>query len=608
MCGLTAYVGENAPSLVHLKLLGTINTTRGRDSCGIIYNNNTDYGIDTHYYGYGSYSDGKNGDFCQHLKEIRFKELAGEKRENNVAMIHTRKGTFGPSNKMNAHPFVLDNRFVFMHNGTIKNDNEMKKLYAPNCNSMLDSRIMAQAFWNDWDSKDFKFLLEYTGTAAFIMYDMEEPDTLYIWNGASPADKKGYYVVERGLYYVHYNKGMYIASEEETLETTFEGHKAEEFAVNTFIKVHKGEIVESTYFERTEHQRKLRDEKKQKATQSSNTKSSVSALTAQILGVTTAKETGVAQNKNLYPTDLDFHFKTKVNFVFGRYKINGENLNGHYMIDIEGNAFKLSSKFINKFVVTNTWRAFTFADGYMIDPEMNIKIFKKGLSSTDRKFEFLEESLMERSLIIYNSKLFIKKNGRLEVIHHNLTAYSPLFTIVDGEFRYGVRNEKTEAKWLSKKDYTISNRVSFTHLDSMLSEEDDFKFVRRTNYTLEVTNGKENLIYHLEDIANDNFTDNSEFLNVNEGKQKSDVTFEEAMQSEFTNLDFLDVETQKKFLRTAYDSLIESADDLEMMCSSFSNLFYNTELGTAIYEELDVDELSIIQHIYDFVQEYSIET
>src|SRR5687768_3261580 len=88
-----------------------MNTLRGDDSSGIIAVN-SDGDVDV-------IKDTLPGYYFTETKE--FKEHADTQafREGRVLVGHNRKATIGKVNLDNAHPFVVNNEFVLVHNGSL---------------------------------------------------------------------------------------------------------------------------------------------------------------------------------------------------------------------------------------------------------------------------------------------------------------------------------------------------------------------------------------------------------------------------------------------------------------------------------------------------------
>ena len=127
--------------------------------------------------------------------------------KNYTVLIHTRNAS-QKSTKDDpecAHPFEIKNKkgntvLIGMHNGVITNETEIAKKYGVK-EEKVDSKtllsILAKA---KTDDKMLKVLQDYEGAAALAWYYSDEPNTLYLWKGASKQYSYGAVVEERPLF------------------------------------------------------------------------------------------------------------------------------------------------------------------------------------------------------------------------------------------------------------------------------------------------------------------------------------------------------------------------------------------------------------------------
>lgn len=83
----------------------------------------------------------------------------------------------------------------------------------------IDSEILLEILYN---SKNFKVLSEYNGTAALVFINLNEPDCVWVWKGASRSYTHANADVteERPLfYYQETPNSLYISSIEDSLLT-----------------------------------------------------------------------------------------------------------------------------------------------------------------------------------------------------------------------------------------------------------------------------------------------------------------------------------------------------------------------------------------------------
>ena len=206
MCGIFGYNGIKSSNPNVIKLLWAYSSKRGTDSTGIYRNNK----IIKRIYEYQKSS----GNSFDELHGAILKKTT----ENHTIIGHCRARSVGAISLKNAHPFeyVINGvRWIFAHNGTIKNIDELSKKYdislpTGSTDSEALGAILASENWN--------VLLEYTGAAAFSLYN-EAENALYLWKGSSKCENANTIEDERPLYYYQGRGYIYYASEAATLVT-----------------------------------------------------------------------------------------------------------------------------------------------------------------------------------------------------------------------------------------------------------------------------------------------------------------------------------------------------------------------------------------------------
>lgn len=227
MCGIAGGSAKKGKTLSTKKLtdLGIFNIQRGTDSCGYYYDGNIKKGI------------GAESNFGEFIVKhpLERGDLGG-----GICMIHTRKSTVGAHTEANAHPHVLDN-YVQTHNGVIKNIWTLLPQYGFKCADIAVDSIGLQHLIKQ---EGFRILEEYTGFAALSMVFMDDPNSLYLYHGASKdksTDKSLW--IERPLFYLEQPEGIYYSSLEESLNYISENkNKAKSLPCNKVFRIVNGKF------------------------------------------------------------------------------------------------------------------------------------------------------------------------------------------------------------------------------------------------------------------------------------------------------------------------------------------------------------------------------
>lgn len=244
-CGIFAWAGKDPKHFNKNKLdiLGIFNESRGTHSCGISKDGDILIGID------------KNKVYKDFLSNTNYDAPT----KVPVVIGHTRLSTFGEHTLDNAHPFGYGEfnkhyEFVGVHNGTLINHLEIARLNnisdkatvvennISKTRSKIDSEVLLECIYK---TKSFNVLSQYNGAAATVFTNLQTPNVMYCFRGAS---KKSNIVEgiegERPLFYYKENKNsLYISSMENSLYAIGGTKKTVfEFVPNTVYKITDGDI------------------------------------------------------------------------------------------------------------------------------------------------------------------------------------------------------------------------------------------------------------------------------------------------------------------------------------------------------------------------------
>lgn len=298
MCGIHGWGGKDPKDFnIHkFNILGILNETRGKHSCGITYNGE----IYT-----GTKDQSLWRDFCSvHTEEMEITVPA--------VIGHTRHATRGVHSASNAHPFGFGGKdfihdFVGVHNGSLVNDSSLAKKYDVEerdrsvnpARLKIDSEILLEIIYK----RGFEVLNYYNGAAALIFQDLSKPNVIYAYHGKSPTYARGTAVEERPLYgYQESPNSLYLCSLEESLEVINDtGGEIFELKHNIVYEITDGDF--STAVEHTVDRmaRFQRDYERTTRTRSHNATQTPSSQGCAVSTVTQKSE----QSNNNFPANDD---------------------------------------------------------------------------------------------------------------------------------------------------------------------------------------------------------------------------------------------------------------------------------------------------------------
>ncbi len=181
MCGIVGFIQKwksTGFSMKHQKLFNQMlyaDALRGWDATGVIgVTKNGDFGIMK-----------EASDAYVFSAQFDDSDLDKQVYREGVAIIgHNRAKTVGENKDENAHPFVVDNTFALVHNGTLRNHKSMH-------DTEVDSEALAKTFKEAMDQDDWKVALEealgkINGAFAVVWYDQKRDEVCMIRNSERP--------------------------------------------------------------------------------------------------------------------------------------------------------------------------------------------------------------------------------------------------------------------------------------------------------------------------------------------------------------------------------------------------------------------------------------
>lgn len=197
MCGIVAVISKKAFGFlakdieVFTELL-YVDNLRGDDSTGVI-------GVDK----YGDMFIDKSAedapDFLfSYTRSAAMKEI---QKDGNVLIGHNRKGTVGKISDVTAHPFVVNDRFAMVHNGTLWNHTQLH-------NTDVDSEALAKHIEGTINKQGYVIddlanaLNEVYGAYAVVWYNQVTNRVQFLRNDQRPLwlceDDNSYYLGSEG--------------------------------------------------------------------------------------------------------------------------------------------------------------------------------------------------------------------------------------------------------------------------------------------------------------------------------------------------------------------------------------------------------------------------
>jgi predicted glutamine amidotransferase len=227
-CGIFGFTGSKPPDLNKIKILGLYNEDRGKDSCGIFVQ---DFILKGH---------GTNKLFHDFIETT----IIPAPQSNFTVLGHTRAGTGGIANEKNAHPFLINNVLVGVHNGKITN---IWGLCSKHGLKFSDFDVDSDAFYHILEKVGFSILNEYEGYAALAFTRLDDPNSLYLYHGKGKKFATGEMIEERPLFIMKTTEGIYFSSLAEALLAIRDKEEQypEELEHNILFKLKSGRFTKS---------------------------------------------------------------------------------------------------------------------------------------------------------------------------------------------------------------------------------------------------------------------------------------------------------------------------------------------------------------------------
>lgn len=194
MCGIVGVVSKNDPFPVTYEHVFEdmlyVDAVRGEDSTGVIL-------VDKDTTFHVAKEASPPAWFIPQLLQLSsYKKMW---TNGKAAIGHNRKKTIGKIEDATAHPFVVNNEFAMVHNGTLTNHRDL-------ASTEVDSEALAIVLYEAFENIDYKedvetVLGKVNGAYAVAMYDQRHNKVRLLRNK------------ERPLSYIETPKGVFFASE-----------------------------------------------------------------------------------------------------------------------------------------------------------------------------------------------------------------------------------------------------------------------------------------------------------------------------------------------------------------------------------------------------------
>jgi hypothetical protein len=318
--------------LHRLKTLGFFNQQRGEDSCGIYNGDELLKGVDA------------NKKFYNFVVNVG---IPPNKGKNNVFIGHTRRATMGVHSAENAHPYNIDNKLIFAHNGKIEN---AWPLCRENDIETMPLNVDSQGLGHLLAKVGPKILAEYKGYAAILAHDLSKQGVLYAYHGASKEFKSDQLPrEERPLFFMETPEGFYFSSMEEALLFIKDENDNKPITVphNILFTFKNGKVIkQSKKIDREEKNVYVYEAPVQTKTVYQSHSETTNSKIARAWGgcgynrITTSTEEKPYLNISLENLPKEFVDRERIYYYRNRYWINTEKCNGSLTVNSEGKVVK----------------------------------------------------------------------------------------------------------------------------------------------------------------------------------------------------------------------------------------------------------------------------
>lgn len=468
MCNISGYIGKKKANILTLKLLGIMGRSRGTDSFGAYFS-----GAIEKFTNPGDSFDIMLGTTINYQKN----------NLRSIFMMHNRSRTVGVVNKENAHPYeytsIEGRHMVFMHNGTIKNIEELCEKYKITYDK---SRTDSYHFGLLLYTHGAKILKEYEGFAAIAAYDVIL-DILYLFKGSSKCEADLIEKEERPLFIYQKSKdALYFNSTEEGLYTALnDSNYIFPLKANVLTGFKDGNIVSEKKIDRSAIKYKPPVYTNYNNNQSYGYNSSNNDTKTNLFP---NNDTNRHVNRGTYflEESPQNNMGNKVYFWRNQYYKNGHVLKGIWTIDDDGVGYALTEREIERQLLTDEDKAkyYYFHDGRMIkNYDTYMELINKNVPHTSYTMYDYANKIHPKSIYIrqYNS-------GGWAMYVNGTSLYTTWFTPIFSTFQYKVQGvdlivEKTKnVKLINPQSLTIDEAVKQVNN----SDDDDYSETHLENF------------------------------------------------------------------------------------------------------------------------------